>query len=144
MAVPNLLMWAAATIAAIWKLSQLIRAPHDKGLRVVTMCTVLVFIALSAQLAVSIPAVAELFPSQSPKLIQNVILTFFFALLLVLLQSSVAPSAVGSRGWLEVALALVASGGLVAAFASAAEVHQGASYHVEELDEQNHVSATST
>ncbi|GAB3680861.1 MAB_1171c family putative transporter [Saccharopolyspora tripterygii] len=128
MALPNLLMWAAATIAAIWKLSQLIRAPHDRGLRVVTMCTVLVLVALSAQLAVSIPPVAEFFPSQSPKLIQNVILTFFFALLLVLLHSSVAPSAVGSRGWLEVMFALVASGGLVAAFAAAAPDNRGASY----------------
>ncbi|GAB3288968.1 MAB_1171c family putative transporter [Parasphingorhabdus pacifica] len=128
MAIPNFLMWAAATIAAVWKLSQLIRAPHDKGLRVVTICTVLVFIALSAQLAVSIPAMAEFFPSQSPKLIQNVILTFFFALLIVLLQSSVAPSAVGSRGWLEIGLALLASGGLVATFAATNPADRGASY----------------
>lgn len=128
MLIPNLLMWAAATIAALWKLSQLVRAPHDKGLRIVTLCTVLVFIALSTQLAVSVSAVAEFLPSRSPKLIQNVILTFFFALLLVLLQSSVSTSLVGSRGSLEVVLAVLANGGLVATFATTNAAAQGASY----------------
>lgn len=51
MATPNILMWAASVIAAIWKTSQFARAAHDKDLRVVTTCTMLVAIALSAQLA---------------------------------------------------------------------------------------------
>lgn len=125
---PNLLMWTAATIAAAWKLSQLLRAPHDTGLRIVTTCTVLVFIALSAQLAVSLPTLAEFLPNQSPKLIQNVALTCFFALLLVLLQTTAAPARIGSHGALDITLAVLASGGLVATFAATTPTARGASY----------------
>lgn len=125
---PNLLMWTAATIATAWKLSQFVRAPRDTGLRIVTVCTALVFLALSAQLATSLPAVAEFFPSQSPKLIQNVILTFFFALLIVLLHTIAAPELVGPRGWFEIALAVLASGGLLMTFAAAVPTARGASY----------------
>lgn len=126
--VPNLLMWAASAIAAGWKLSQLVRVPRDVGLRVVTACVVLVFLALSAQLVVTIPGLAEQFPSQTPKLLQNVLLTVFFALLLVLLQSSLAPDKLGSRGSVELALAVATSAGLIAAFAATPEAVQGASY----------------
>lgn len=128
MIVPNLLMWTASTIAAIWKISQLVRAPHDKGLRVVTACTVLVFVALTAQLTVATADVSEQVLSQFPKLIQNVILIFFFALLIVLLQSIVSPSMMGSRGSIEVALALLAAGGLVVTFAVTQPALRGASY----------------
>ncbi|WP_184729168.1 MAB_1171c family putative transporter [Saccharopolyspora phatthalungensis] len=128
MMVPNVLMWAASAIAAVWKIAQLVRAPQDKGLRVVAVCTVLVFIALSAQLAISVPVMSGLFPEQSPKLIQNVILTFFFALLIVLLQSAASPETVGSRGRIEVALALLTSGALVATFVATSPAVRGASY----------------
>ncbi|MGW5643687.1 MAB_1171c family putative transporter [Saccharopolyspora sp. NPDC003762] len=128
MFVSNLLMWSASAIAAGWKTSQLIRVPHDKGLRVVTTCTILVFIALTAQLTVSTTAVSELLPSQSPKLLQNVILTFFFALLIALLQSTQSPSTTGSRGYIEIVLALLASGGLIATFAATAPAVRGDSY----------------
>lgn len=128
LAVPNLLMWIASAIAAGWKTSQIIRAPRDRGLRVVTACTLLVFVALSAQLAVSVHAFAALFPVNSPKLIQNVLLTCFFALLIVLLQSSTDPSALRSNGFREVVLAVLASLGLVVAFTAANPTSRGASY----------------
>ncbi|MDA3644405.1 hypothetical protein LZ318_30665 [Saccharopolyspora indica] len=128
MLIPNILMWSAATIAAAWKLSQLARAPHDRGLRVVTICTFLVFVALSAQLAVTIPGVADEAPAQSPKLIQNVILTFFFALLIVLLQSSATPTTVGTRGWFEIVIAVLTGGALVVTFAVSTPGDRGAAY----------------
>ncbi|EHR53457.1 uncharacterized protein with PQ loop repeat [Saccharomonospora amisosensis] len=128
MVVASVVMWAASAIAVIWKTSQLLRAPHEKDLRVVTTCVALVFLALSAQLAFSLARSPEYFPSQFPKLIQNVILTFFFALLIVLLQSAVSPSMVSSRGPLEVALALLTSAGLIATFAATNPAIRGASY----------------
>ncbi|SFE21840.1 hypothetical protein SAMN04487819_109177 [Actinopolyspora alba] len=128
MLAPNLLMWAAAVIAAAWKLSQLIRLPHDRGLRVVTLCTVLVAVALSTQLAVSIPGLAGMFPSQSPKLLQNVLLTFFFALLIVLLRSALLPNVAVWRSYVEIALASLASFGLMLAFAATSAEWRGASY----------------
>ncbi|WP_223840504.1 MAB_1171c family putative transporter [Saccharopolyspora pogona] len=124
MLIPNLLMWTAAAIGAAWKVSQLWRVPDDRGLRVVTTCTVLVFAALTAQLAANIPALGP----QSPKLIQNVFLTVFFALLLVLLQSAGQPATRSAVGYREIALALLASAGLIAAFALTAPADRGASY----------------
>ncbi|WP_246127431.1 MAB_1171c family putative transporter [Amycolatopsis rhizosphaerae] len=121
-------MWLAATIAALWKISQLARAPHDKGLRAVTACTVLVLIALSAQLVVSVPGVAGRVSHGLPKLIQNVILTFFFALLIVLLQAAIAPARAGMRGYTEVGLALLTSVALTAAFVATTPGARGASY----------------
>lgn len=126
--VPSLIMWAAATVAACWKVSQLVRVPRDTGLRVVTACTVLVFLALSAQLVVTVPGWSEAFPSQTPKLLQNVLLTVFFALLLVLLHSNISPKKVGTRGWGEIALALSASAGMTVAFVFTPAAVQGASY----------------
>jgi hypothetical protein len=128
MLLPNVLMWLAATIAALWKISQSVRAPHDKGLRAVMACTVLVFIALSAQLVVSVPAVAGHVSSSLPKLVQNTILTFFFALLIVLLQAAVAPTPMGTRGYAEVGLALAASAALTVAFVATDPGARGASY----------------
>src|SRR2546430_51045 len=128
MVVPNVLMWAASAIAAVWKISQLVRAPQDKGLRVVAVCTVLVFIALSAQLAVSVPVMSRLSREHSPNLIQNVFLAFFFALLFFLPQSPAPPEAGGSRGRIEVALPLLPRGALVATFAPTSPAVRGVSY----------------
>ena len=126
MLVPNLLMWTASAIGAGWKASQLWRVPDDRGLRVVTTCTVLVFAALTAQLAATIPDLG-IFPESAPKLLQNVVLTFFFALLLVLLQSAGQPIR-PATGYREVGLALLASAGLIASFAATAPAQRGASY----------------
>jgi len=125
MSFPNLLMWAASLIAAVWKISQLVRAPHDRGLRVVTICTVLVFIALAAQLAADVPAVGTVFPAHFPKLAQNVLLTVFFALLLVVLHASVTPQRAVAQGYGEIGLAMLTSGALTATFAATAPDHRG-------------------
>lgn len=128
MLIPNTIMWLAATIAAVWKTSQLVRMPRDRGLQIVTSCTILVFIALTAQLIVTIPGLAGQFPSQTPKLIQNTLLTVFFALLIVLLQSTLVPARLGARGWNEIALALTASAGLTIAFFATDPAVRGAGY----------------
>lgn len=119
MSLPNIAMWGAAAGASAWKGSQLARVPGDRGLRVITLCTSLVFIALSAQLAAGAEGLFQTVPSQLPKLFQNVVLTFFFALLIILLQSLADPSATASRGLGEIAVALAASGGLTAVFMAA-------------------------
>lgn len=111
-----LIMWAAAAAAAVWKCTQLARMPRDRGLQIVTACTVLVLIALTAQLVVTIPGLAERFPSQTPVLIEFVLLNSFFALLLGLLHTRIAPSRAGVRGYLEIGLALLASGILTVTF----------------------------
>ncbi|MEY8042338.1 MAB_1171c family putative transporter [Saccharopolyspora cebuensis] len=128
MLVPNLIMWLAALIAAIWKASQLVRAPQDRGLRVVTLCTLLVVGALSAQLAVSIPDIAEQLPLQIPKLVQNVFLTFFFALLIILLTDVSASSDNARRGWRELGLSTVTSTALIALFLATPADHRGENY----------------
>ncbi|WP_243795027.1 MAB_1171c family putative transporter [Saccharopolyspora gloriosae] len=117
MLVPNLLMWAAAAIAALWKLSQIARAPRDKGLHAVTICTVLVVLALTAQLAGHLPTFAAALPAGFPKLAQNTLLTVFFALLIVLLHGSVSPQLAARRGYREIGLALLTSAVLTATFA---------------------------
>ncbi|MFR9727872.1 MAB_1171c family putative transporter [Saccharopolyspora sp. MS10] len=119
MLLPNLLMWAAAMLAALWKLSQLARAPRDTGLRAVTICTLLVATALSAQLAAALPAFAGALPVGFPKLAQNTLLTVFFALLIVVLHGSVAPHRAARRGYQEICLALLTSAVLIATFAAA-------------------------
>lgn len=125
MLLPNIAMWAASAIAAVWKISQLVRLPQDKDLRVVTTCAILVFIALSAQLSTG--ATGEPL-GQLPKPLQNVILVFFFTLLILLLQSVVRPLTVRSRGLLEVVFALLATIGLVAIFSATASDARGYSY----------------
>lgn len=116
MSLPNLAMWGAAAGASGWKISQLIRVPVDRGLRVITACTFLVFLALTAQLAADPGSAMPAVSSQLPKLFQNVVLTFFFALLIVLLESVVDSRGAASRGLIEIAIALVTSCGLAATF----------------------------
>lgn len=115
MSVAALIMWAAAATATTWKGSQLARMPRDRGLQIVTICTVLVLTALTAQLAVSIPSVGEQFPRGTPILIEFVLLTFFFATLLVLLRST-TPGTTRGRDYFEIALSLAVSAGLTATF----------------------------
>ncbi|RSD16332.1 MAB_1171c family putative transporter [Amycolatopsis eburnea] len=116
MSLPNLAMWGAAAGASGWKISQLIRVPVDRGLRVITACTFLVFLALTAQLAADPSSALSAASRQLPKLFQNVVLTFFFALLIVLLESIVDSRGGASQGTIEIAIALVASCGLAATF----------------------------
>lgn len=71
---------------------------------------------------------SQLFPKHSPKLIQNVILVFFFALLIVLLQSTLPRQHSDSRGNIEVLLALQATVGLIVAFVVSSPHSRGASY----------------
>lgn len=128
MSVPNFAMWCASAVASAWKGSQLVRLPEDKGLRVITACSALVLLALTAQLAAGSDSAARTTSDQLPKLFQNVVLTFFFALLIILLQSMVDSEAVGSHGPAEVAIAFATSCGLIAAFAAADTNAAGFSY----------------
>lgn len=128
MQLPNLLMWLASAAAAVWKGTQLIRVPSDRGLRVITVCVLLVFLALTAQLGASLPGLAEWFPAQSPKLIQNTLLTLFFALLLVLLHSMSTPETAVRRGYREIGLAVATSGLLAWVFAATPIEFRGVSY----------------
>lgn len=128
MLLPNLLMWLASAGAAVWKGTQLIRVPTDRGLRVITMCVVLVFLALSAQLAATLPGLAQQFPAQSPKLIQNTLLTLFFALLLVLLHSVSSRETAVRRGYREIAFAVASSALLTWSFAVTSLEFRGVSY----------------
>lgn len=125
MLIPNLLMWVASGAASAWKLSQLVRLPRDGNLRVVTACTVLVFFALTAQLAVT--GVVAIVPSEYAKLIQNCVLALFFALLLILLSSVVASDS-GRRGATELLLALLVVGGLVTVAVLTPAPMRGAAY----------------
>lgn len=127
-------MWAASILAAGWKLTQLVRAPRDTDLRAVTGCTVLVAVALSAQLLAGVaPAGPDSLLAQSPKLIQNITLTAFFSLLLSLLRSTAATvdPQVGrghGSGYTEPALAVLTSVALIAAFVASAPATRGAAY----------------
>ncbi|WP_020502034.1 MAB_1171c family putative transporter [Sciscionella marina] len=114
--VAALIMWCAALAAAVWKGSQLARMPRDRGLLIVTICTVLVVAALTAQLMVSIPVLAGSFPRQAPVLIEFVLLTLFFALLLGLLRSVRASPTSGARGYVELGVALAVSAALTVIF----------------------------
>ncbi|MCE3555517.1 hypothetical protein LWC33_29235 [Pseudonocardia sp. RS11V-5] len=116
------------TIATVWKISQVIRVPDDRYLRAVTACTVFVFIALSAQLATSLPI--NILGPYLPKLVQNVVLTFFFALLLIVLQASVSPYRAARRARGEVLLGAAASVGLVVTFVATSPEHRGVSYEI--------------
>lgn len=110
-----LIMWSAAAAATAWKGSQLARMPRDRGLQIVTTCAFLVLLALTAQLAVTIPSLGERFPRQTPILVEFILLTFFFATLLVLLRST-TPGATRGRDYFEVALSIAVSAGLTATF----------------------------
>lgn len=100
-----LIMWVAAAVATTWKGSQLARMPRDRGLQTVTICTFLVLLALTAQLAVTMPGLGEQFPQQTPVLVEFVLLTFFFATLLGLLHST-TPGTTATGGYFEIVLAL--------------------------------------
>ncbi|WP_439381587.1 MAB_1171c family putative transporter [Amycolatopsis lexingtonensis] len=128
MNLPNLAMWGAAAGASGWKVSQLARVPVDRGLRVITACTFLVFLALTAQLAADPGSALPTASGQLPKLFQNVVLTFFFALLIVLLESIVDSGDVATRGLIELAIAVVASCGLAATFVLADKTSGSFSY----------------
>lgn len=110
-----LIMWVAAAVATTWKGSQLARMPRDRGLQTVTICTFLVLLALTAQLAVTMPGLGEQFPQQTPVLVEFVLLTFFFATLLGLLHST-TPGTTATGGYFEIVLALAVSAGLTATF----------------------------
>ncbi len=124
-------MWAASIALAAWKLTQLGRAPRDRDLRAVTSCTVLVALALSAQLAATVSPTSTLM-SQTPKLVQNVLLTAFFALLLTLLTSARNAAVPGNDhrggGYREPVLAGLASTALVATFLATHPAERGAAY----------------
>lgn len=125
MLIPNLLMWIASGAASAWKISQLLRLPRDGNLRVVTACTVLVFFALTAQLAVS--GVVAIVPSDYAKLIQNCVLALFFALLLILLSSAVTTDR-ARRSGAELLVALVVVTGLVTVTILTPSPIRGAAY----------------
>lgn len=124
--VPNFIMWLAATVAAVWKLSQVARVPDDRYLRAVAACTFAVFVALSAQLLAATPD--GILGPHLPKLVQNVVLTFFFSLLLIVLQASVSSLAATRRARFEVVLAGMVAAGLIATFVATAPSDRGASY----------------
>ncbi|ANY10699.1 hypothetical protein AFB00_30295 (plasmid) [Pseudonocardia sp. HH130630-07] len=130
--IAEIVMWAASIAAAGWKISQLVRAPHDRGLRAVTGATVLVAVALSAQLAAQIaPPTSTL--GQSPKLAQNVLLTAFFSLLLSLLASVRRATVVGEvrrrgSGYREPLAAGATAAALLVAFLATDPSERGAGY----------------
>lgn len=128
MSLPNVLMWLAAVVAAGWKVSQLIRVPRDTGLRVVTLCLLLVVVALSAQLAVGIPELDRFLPANSAKLVQNVVLVFCFALVIVLLQTAVPSVGPGRWRYADIAVGVASGAGLIAVFAVTDPALRGASY----------------
>ncbi|GAA3437885.1 hypothetical protein GCM10018954_074990 [Kutzneria kofuensis] len=110
------IMWCAAAVAAVWKGSQLARVPRDRGLQIVTTCTVLVLVALTAQLVVALPGTH--FPQQTPVLVEFILLNFFFVLLLGLLRTSGARFGISRGPFLaDLALAVAAGTILVVAFA---------------------------
>ena len=105
----DLIVASAGFLAAVWKVSQFIRAPRDPGVQVLTACTVFVAIGLIAQaIATSFQAVAGL-----ASYVQFVVVTWFFGLLVFLLESSLHPDQLRRWGRLELA-GLVASNVLVA------------------------------
>ncbi|MCF7552572.1 MAB_1171c family putative transporter [Pseudonocardia sp. WMMC193] len=132
MTVPNLIMWSVATVAAGWKISQVLRVPEDRYLRAVAMCTVFVFIALTAQLATGLP-VNMLGPSL-PKLVQNVVLTFFFALLIIVLQAAISAPRATRRSRREYLLAVLASVLLTVSCIAAPSASRGVSYEAATVD----------
>ncbi|MFI1920339.1 MAB_1171c family putative transporter [Nocardia sp. NPDC020380] len=109
------IMWCAAAIAAAWKGSQLAGMPRDRGLQIVTTCTVLVLAALTAQLVVALPGTR--FPRQTPVLIEFILLNFFFVLLLGLLRTTGGRFDLSLRPFLaDLGLAVAAGAVLVITF----------------------------
>lgn len=103
-----LIVAIAATLTAAWKTTQLIRAPGDRGLQIATTCTVLVAIALLAQyFTLTLPSASPA-AEAAGKLVQQILLSFFFCALILLLQSALKPEVPARRGWLELSLAVFA------------------------------------
>lgn len=121
------IMWCAAAMAAIWKGSQLIRVPRDRGLQIVTTCTVLVLLALTAQLAVALAG--NHFPRQTPVLVEFILLNFFFVLLLSLLRTTGARFDVSRAPFFtDLGLAVATSVVLVITFTTTEPSSSGANY----------------
>lgn len=101
----NLIVAVAALLTAGWKVSQFLRAPGDRELQVVTTCTIFVAVALVAQY------IAALYHTAGGigTLIQFVLVTWFFALLIFLLQSALHPESLWRWGRIELGLVFLAN-----------------------------------
>lgn len=115
----NLVVCVAASITALWKISQLVRAPTDRGLQVVTVCTFFVAAALGAQYFLGELA-SHTMAAAPAKLVQNVLLVWFFCALICYLQSALRPDGLFRWGWTEVGLAAAVSAALAAAYLASA------------------------
>lgn len=118
-----LIVALAALATAGWKLSQFARAPKDRGLQVVTICTVFVAAALAAQYVLTGIGHDVFSVAAYGKLVQNFLLIWFFCALLCYLASALAPEALFKWGWSEVGAATSVCTALVLAFA-AGGMHQ--------------------
>lgn len=116
-----LIVAVAATLTALWKLTQLIRAPSDRGLQVATTCTLFVAFALLAQYFTAGLATASQAAEAVGKLAQFVLISWFFCALILLLQSALRPDLLARWGWVEVALAAFADVLLLVAYTAAPE-----------------------
>lgn len=109
--------WVASLIAAAWKLSQLYRAPRDRGLWVVAIAAAVVAVALTADLAQSAGLLGggdEPFPGLG-KYLENILLIWFFCALICLLRSE-TQTVVRRAAWFDVAAAALVSTGLTAIY----------------------------
>lgn len=114
-----LIVAVAATLTAVWKLTQLLRAPRDSGLRVATTCTLFVALALLAQYFTAGRPTASPAAEAAGKLVLFVLISWFFCALILLLQSALKPDLLARRGWVEVALAVLADVLLLLAYLAA-------------------------
>lgn len=128
-------VWVASGTAFLWKATQIVRAPRDRSLRLIFACTLLVFLALSAQLAVVISDVVPV-PAGLPKVSQNVVVLYFFCAFLCFMQSVLYPSPTSRRTWFDVGLVSVVSVAAVATFATAPDT--GADWQFENAGSQTH------
>lgn len=110
------IMWLAAVTVTGWKASQLLRFPHDRGLRVITGCIALVALALTAQVVVMLPGLARHLPHDTPVLVEFLLLNAFFVLLLGLLHNSVHFPTAQRRTVTELGIATIFSAALVVVF----------------------------
>ena len=112
----NLVVCLAASLTAAWKLTQLVRAPHDRGLQVVTMCTVFIAAALAAQYFLGAAANQDATTAAAAKLAQNLLLVWFFCALICFLQSALRPDGLFRWAWPEIGIAGAATAGLLLSF----------------------------
>ena len=125
---PDLIMWSAAAAAALWRLTQFARAPRDRGTAVIAAATVLVFVALSAPLAATVPALSPLVPGRSEKLLQNLLLICFFALAIGILRSMGAPAVGRAFPLAQLGLAVLVDLVLLAVFLGTPAELRGRTY----------------